>query len=64
MADVGRVAVAEDVGGPLVLGGVGVTSTDVTGLESLKVLKGAQLVGHCAGCGGVCLRKKCKCVVK
>jgi hypothetical protein len=41
-----------------------VTSTDVTGLESLKVLKGAQLVGHCAGCGGVCLRKKCKCVVK
>lgn len=49
MADVGRIAVAKDVGGPLVLGGVGVTGTDVTGLESLEVLEGAQLVGHCIG---------------
>ena len=46
MTDVGGVAVTEDVGCPFVLGGVGVSGTDVPGLESLKVLDGAKLVGH------------------
>lgn len=46
MTDVGGVAVTEDVGRPLVLGCIGVSSTDVTGLESLEVLDGAELVGH------------------
>lgn len=46
MTDVGGVAVTEDVGRPFVLGGIGVSGTDVTGLESLKVLDGAELIGH------------------
>ena len=46
MPDVGGVTVTEDVGSPFVLGGIGVSGTDVTGLESLKVLDGAELVGH------------------
>lgn len=51
MADVGGVAVTKDVGGPFVLGGIGVTGTDVTGLKSLEVLDGAELVGHCENVG-------------
>lgn len=46
MADVGSTAVALDVGQPLVLGRVGVTSTDVTSLQGLEILKSAELVGH------------------
>lgn len=46
MTDVGRAAVADDVGGPLVLGSIGVTSTDVAGLKRLKVLESAEFVGH------------------
>lgn len=46
MADVGSTAVALDVGQPLVLGRVGVTGTDVTGLQGLEILEGAKLVGH------------------
>jgi len=49
VANVGGVAVAKDVGSPLVLGGVGVAGTDVAGLKSLEVLKGAQFVGHFEG---------------
>ena len=48
MTDVGSVAVTDDVGGPLVLGGVGVTSTDIAGLQSLEVLESAKFIGHFA----------------
>lgn len=47
MANVGGVAVTEDVGCPLVLGGVGVAGTDVAGLKSLEILKGTKFVSHC-----------------
>lgn len=46
MTDVRRAAVADDVGGPLVLGSIGVTSTDVAGLKRLKVLESAEFIGH------------------
>lgn len=46
MTDVGGVAVTEDVGRPFIFGGIGMSGTDVTGLEGLKVLDGAELVGH------------------
>ena len=46
MTDVRSVAVAKDVGGPLVLGGVGVAGTNVAGLEGLEVLEGTEFVGH------------------
>lgn len=46
MADVGVVAITEDVGGPFVFRGVGVAGTDVSGLQSLEILESAQFVGH------------------
>lgn len=46
MTDVGGVGVAEDVGRPFILGGIGVSGADVTGLESLEILDGAELVSH------------------
>ena len=46
VTDVRSVAVAKDVGGPLVLGGVGVAGTNVAGLEGLKVLECTEFVGH------------------
>lgn len=49
MADVGGVRVAVDVGGPFVLGGVGVTCADVTGLELLQLLLSAEFVGLYGG---------------
>lgn len=52
MADVRSTAVALDVGQPLVLGRVGVTCTDVTGLQGLEVLESAELVGHLEEIGG------------
>ncbi len=45
MPDVRRVAVAVDVGGPFVLGGVGVAGADVARLELLQLLLGAEFVG-------------------
>lgn len=60
MAHVGGVAVAKDVGSPLVLSGVGVTGTDIAGLESLEILQGAQLVGHFEGFFGVYLIEEVK----
>lgn len=45
MADVGGVAVAVDVGGPFVLGGVGVAGADVAGLQGFELLLGAEFVG-------------------
>lgn len=46
VADVGGVTVADDVGGPLVLGCICVTGSDVAGLKGFEVLKSAELVGH------------------
>lgn len=46
MANVRGLGVANDVGHPLVLGGVCVASADIAGLEGLEVLEGAQFVGH------------------
>lgn len=46
MADVGVVAITEDVGGPFVFRGVGVAGTDVSGLQGLEVLESAQFIGH------------------
>lgn len=46
MANVGCAAITDDVGGPLVLCGVGVTGTNVARLKRLKVLEGTELVGH------------------
>lgn len=46
VSDVRGVAVADDVGGPLVLGRVGVARADVAGLQGLEVLEGAELVSH------------------
>jgi len=51
--DVGRVAVAVDVGRPFVLCGVGVAGADVAGLELLELLLGAEFVGLGGGGGGV-----------
>lgn len=50
MTDVGRAAVADDVGGPFVLGSIGVTSTDIAGLKRLKILESAKFVGHFVLC--------------
>lgn len=49
MTDVRSVGVAHDVGGPFELCRVGVTCADVAGLECLKVLLGAEFVGHDCG---------------
>lgn len=46
MADIGRVAVTDNVGSPFVFGGIGVTSSDVAGLKGFEVLEGAEFVGH------------------
>lgn len=46
MPDIRGVAVADDVRGPFVLGGVGVAGSDVAGLHGLEVLERAQFVGH------------------
>jgi hypothetical protein len=46
VADVGGVRVANNVVGPFVARGVGVAGADVFLLEVLKLLEGAQLVGH------------------
>lgn len=54
MSDIGSVAVAEDVGSPLVLGGIGVARTDVAGLQSLEVLERAQFIGHFVRGGADC----------
>lgn len=45
VADVGGVAIAVDVGGPFVLGGVGVAGADVAGLQGFELLLGAEFVG-------------------
>lgn len=46
MTNVRSVAVAHDVGGPFVFGCVGVSGTDVAGLEGFEILEGAEFVGH------------------
>lgn len=46
MTNVRSVAVADNIGGPFVLGCVGVPGTDVAGLEGLEVLEGTELVCH------------------
>lgn len=46
VADIGRVAVTDNVGSPFVFGGIGVTSSDVAGLKGFEVLEGAEFVGH------------------
>ena len=45
MSHIGRIRVSVDIGRPLELGCVGVPSPHVTGLELLKLLLGAKLVG-------------------
>lgn len=44
MALIAGVGVAGDVGGPLVLRGIGVTGSDVLVLQRLELLLGAQFV--------------------
>lgn len=46
MPDIRCVAVAHDVGGPVVLGGVGMAGADVPGLHGLEILHCAEFVGH------------------
>lgn len=46
MPDIRRIAVADDVGFPFVLGCVGVAGADVAGLQGFEVLEGAEFVGH------------------
>lgn len=47
MSDVRRIAIAEDVGRPLVLRGVCVAGANIASLQSLEILESAQFIGHC-----------------
>lgn len=48
MSDVWGVTVTYDIGYPLVLGCIGVTRTNITGLQGLEVLKCAKFISHFA----------------
>lgn len=46
MSDVWGVTVTYDIGYPLVLGCIGVTRTNITGLQGLEILKCAKFISH------------------
>ena len=50
MADVGSVAITEDIRSPFVSSSVGMAGTNVAGLKGLEVLESTQLVRHVVEC--------------